>query len=59
MNHLLAALGLCCCAQVFSVVAVSGGRSLVAGHKLLAAVASLIAERGLEGSGVLTCRLGR
>ena len=52
MNRLLAALGL-------SVVALSGGRSRVAGHKLLAAAAALVAEPGLEGSGVSTCRPGR
>ena len=31
-------------------MAVSGGHSVDAGHKLLAVVASLVAERGLEGT---------
>ena len=38
-------------------MAVSGGRSPVAGHRLLAAVASLVAERGLEGTRAQKSRL--
>ena len=40
-------LGLCCCAG-FSL-AVARGYSLVAGHELLIAVASLVGEHGLYG----------
>ena len=42
----MAALGLPCCAG-FSLVAVSGGCSLIAGHRLLLAVASLVAGHRL------------
>ena len=42
----LAVLGLCCSAG-FSLVVTSGGYSLVAGHGLLIAVVSLVAEHGL------------
>ena len=40
----LAILGLCCCVG-FSPVAASGGYSLVAVHRLLIAVASLVEHR--------------
>ena len=52
-------LGLCCC---FSPVAVSGGRSLVAGRGLLTVVASLVAEPrvlGRRASGVVALGLSR
>ena len=42
----LAVLGLCCSVG-FSLVVTSGGYSLVAGHGLLIAVVSLVAEHGL------------
>ena len=42
-------LGVCCCPG-FSLVAVSGGYSLVAVHGLLIAVASLVPEHGLSGA---------
>ena len=42
----MAVLGLCCCAG-FSLLAENGGFSLVAVHRLLIAVASLVAEHGL------------
>ena len=42
----MAALGPCCCARV-SLVAASGGCSLVVVREFLIAVASLIVERGL------------
>ena len=45
---LLTVLGLPCCAGVFFLVAVSGGCSLVEVHGLLVAIASLVAERGLQ-----------
>ena len=45
----LAALGLHCCVQAFSI-SVSGGCSLVVVHRLLVAVASPVAERGLQGT---------
>ena len=35
------------CSMDFSLVAASGGYSLVAAHRLLMAVASLVAEHGL------------
>ena len=44
----LAVLGLRCCTG-FSLVAASGGYSLVAACRLLMAVASLVAEQGLCG----------
>ena len=43
MYLLLAALGLCCCVQAFSLVA-SRGYYLVAVHGLLIVVASLVVE---------------
>ena len=39
----------------FSLVAASGGSSLVAVHGLLIAVASLVAEQGLWGVGFSSC----
>ena len=42
----MAVLGLCCY-MGFSLVVASGGYSLAAVHRLLTAVASLLAERGL------------
>ena len=42
----MAVLGLCCCMGL-SLVTVSGGCSLVAAHRLLTVVASLIAKHGL------------
>ena len=48
-------LGLCCCAG-FSLVAASGGYFLAAAHKLLIAVASLVAEHGALGpAGFSSC----
>ena len=44
---LLTVLGLPCCAG-FLLVAVSGGCSLVEVHRLIIAIASLLAERGLQ-----------
>ena len=44
---LLTVLGLPCCAG-FLLVAVSGGCSLVEVHRLLIAIASLVAEPGLQ-----------
>ena len=45
---LLAVLGLCCCEGLyFSVVAASGGSSLVAVRGLLIAMVSLVAEHRL------------
>ena len=54
----LTVLDLCCCMD-FSLVAVSGGYSLVAMWGLLVAVASLVVEQGLGhvGSGAVTPRL--
>ena len=43
----LVVLGLCCCMQ-FSLIAASGGYPVVAVHRLLIAVASLIAEHRLQ-----------
>ena len=43
----LATLGLCCRVG-FSLLAASGGSSLVAVSRLLIAVASLVAEHGLQ-----------
>ena len=43
------ALGLCCC-QGLSLLAVSGGYSLVAAHGILIAVAPLVAEHMLQGA---------
>ena len=45
-NVFMAVLGLRCCEGVFLAVA-SEGRSRVAAHGLLTAVASLVAEHGL------------
>ena len=42
-------LGDCCCLG-FSLVVASRGYSLVAVHRLLTTVASLVEERGLEGT---------
>ena len=42
----LAVLSLCCC-MGFSLVTVSGGHSLVAVHRFLIEVASLIVQHGL------------
>ena len=47
--HLLAVLGLCGCVG-FYLVAASRGYSLVVVHRLLIAVASLVAEHGLQGT---------
>ena len=44
----LATLGLHCCVQAFAAAA-RGGDSLVAGRRLLLAVASLVAEHRLQG----------
>ena len=44
-----AMLGLCCCIG-FSLIAASGGYSLVAVCGLLTVVASLVAEHGLSGT---------
>ena len=44
---LLAVLGLCCCLD-FSLVARNRASSLGVVHRLLIAVASLVAEHGLE-----------
>ena len=54
MHLFLAALELRCCAS-FSPVVVSVGYSLVAAHRLLVVVASLVAEHGLHNvaSGVV------
>ena len=38
-----------------SLVVASGGYSLDAGHRLLTAMASLVAERGLGGMGFSSC----
>lgn len=48
-NLLLAALGI---VAVWTSASVQGGCSLVAAHRLLMAVASLIAEPGLEVLGL-------
>ena len=53
MRIFLALLSLRGCAG-FSLVLVGGGYSRVAAHKLLAAAASPVAERGLWGSQALT-----
>ena len=42
-----------CCYTSFYLVDMSGGYSLVVVHKLLMAVASLVAERGLSGAQAL------
>ena len=50
LKYFLAELGLGCC-EGFSLVAVSWGYSLVVMGRLLIAVASLVADHGLWGSG--------
>ena len=56
-GSVLAVPGLHCC-MGFSPVVVSGGCCLVAGHGLLPAVASLLAEHGLWGTGSMTVAHG-
>ena len=46
IHSFLAVLGLCCCLG-FSLVAASGGYSLVAVSRLLIVLASLVVERSL------------
>ena len=50
----LAALGLRCCAQAFSSCS-ERGLLFVAVHGLLIAVASLVAEHGLQAHGLSSC----
>ena len=47
-NLFMAAVGLCCCVG-FSLVAVSGGYSLAVVYRLVIAMASRVAEHGLQG----------
>ena len=49
--YFLAALGLCCCARAFSCCG-ERGLLFVAARGLLIAVASLVAEHGLEVPGL-------
>ena len=44
----MAALGLCCCAQGFSLLVESGGYCLVAARQLLILVVSLVSEHRLQ-----------
>ena len=44
LAYLLAMLGLCCCMGLSLVVVSGGGYSLVAVHRLLISMASLVAE---------------
>ena len=50
----MAALGLCCCTQVFSSYS-KPGLLLVVVLELLIAVASLVAEHGLKADGLNNC----
>ena len=45
----MAVLDLCCC-TAFSLVVTNGGYSLDVVHRLLTAVASVVAKHGLEGT---------
>ena len=53
-NNLLVVVGLLCSAG-FSLVAASGGHSLLARHRLLIAVASFVVEHGFYGAGLRSC----
>ena len=50
----MAVPGLCCC-DGFSLVMTSGGSSVVAVHRFLIMVASLVAETELEHRGFSSC----
>ena len=43
------------CSAGFSLVAASGGHSLLAVHRLLIATASLVVEHGFYGAGLRSC----
>ena len=43
------------CSAGFSLVAASGGHPLLATHRLLIAVASLVVEHGFYGAGLKSC----
>ena len=43
------------CSAGFSLVAASGGHSLLARHRLLIAVASFVVEHGFYGGGLRSC----
>ena len=54
MYLFLTALGLCCCVQAFSSCG-KWGLLFLAVHGLLTAVASLVAEHGLQSAGFSSC----